>query len=668
VLRYRPDIDGLRAIGVLAVVLFHLHAPYITGGFVGVDIFFVISGYLITKILADEIDNGGYSLVGFYERRIRRIIPALFVMLAVVSGFAYLTLIPYHYLNLAESAAAAALSISNVYFYYHSGYFDFGTEYIPLLHTWSLGVEEQFYIVFPLLFFYGRRSLRLSWKTIIFSLFLTSLAFCIVQTEFSLKTLLSGSVVPENTRNGAFFLPVSRSWEFLMGSALAIGAFPSAVNNHLLRNGLAWLGLGLILVSLFQFEPGMKFPGYVALLPCLGCALIIHANSGGNTAVGRLLGVYPMVWIGLISYSLYLWHWPLIAFMLLIWGGEHSLWVYLFLVALMLSISWLSWRFVERPFRTNPRLFTRRRLFATTAVAAGAFIGLGIFADSHDGLAFRFTPAALAIADGAKDGNPLGPACADKSDADIMASRVCAIGRSDVPITFALIGDSFADALTPAIDVAASAADRRGYVLTRGGCFALIGINSNSDCESFLDAATGLVRTTPSIKTIFLISRWTTAAEGSRFGAIKLDRLFITDAQSKERSYAENKAVFARALERDARVFAGYKVFIVAYIPEQLTNVPQAAALRVEYGRGEVNIPRDIVETRQESVRRLLTDAASHYGFTVLDAMQALCDADVCRAIEDGKSLYSDDNHLSRFGAVKESDLIVEAFKKFKPD
>jgi peptidoglycan/LPS O-acetylase OafA/YrhL len=206
-LKYRPDIDGLRAVGVLAVIFFHLSVPYVTGGFVGVDIFFVISGYLITKILADEIDAGNFSLLGFYERRIRRIIPALFAMLGAVSIFAYLTLIPANYLYATQSAAASAFSFSNVFFYRHDGYFDFGVELIPLLHTWSLGVEEQFYIVFPLLFLFCRRALRLPWNWIVIPPIVISFAFCVIDTEFSLKALFAGTIKVQTFQNGAFYLP-----------------------------------------------------------------------------------------------------------------------------------------------------------------------------------------------------------------------------------------------------------------------------------------------------------------------------------------------------------------------------------------------------------------------------------------------------------------------------
>ena len=486
-LKYRADIDGLRATGVLSVILFHLGVPYFTGGFVGVDIFFVISGYLITKILADEIDEGHYSLLGFYERRIRRIIPALFVMIYIVSIFAYVTLIPSNYKYVVNSATAAAFSISNIYFYRHSGYFAAGVELIPLLHTWSLGVEEQFYIVFPLLFLFGRRVLRLSWNLIILPLFVVSLALCVIQTEYSLQSILFGAIETHTSRNAAFFLPAARSWEFLTGSALAVGRIPY-VNNKLIQNGLAWLGLILILSSLLLFEPYTpNFPGFAALIPCLGSALIIYANSNCTTVVGRLLSIRPMVWIGLISYSLYLWHWPLISFMHLIWGGEQSLLIYLLLFVSMFPIAWLSWRFIEIPFRRNTLVFSRPWLFAAASVGAFALLGMAILTDTHNGLPSRFSPAAIAIADGAKDWDLLRGSCDSKPVADVLAGHICTIGREKAPLTFALLGDSFATALTPGVEAAADQAGQRGYVLAHAGCHALIGIiNTIPGCQDFL--------------------------------------------------------------------------------------------------------------------------------------------------------------------------------------
>jgi hypothetical protein len=371
-----------------------------------------------------------------------------------------------------------------------------------------------------------------------------------------------------------------------------------------------------------------------------------------------------MVWIGLISYSLYLWHWPLIAFMRLIWGGEQSLLIYLLLFASMFPIAWLSWRFIERPFRRNT-VFTRYRLFATAGITAFAFLGMAILVRKHDGFPSRFSSAALVIADGANDGNPIGKACEAKPVADIMAGRICTVGRSEAPLTFALIGDSFANALTPGVEAAADKAGQRGYVLTRGGCYALIGVHTvnNPGCEDSLDAAIARIKATPTIQTVILISRWTVAAEGTRFGALTYKKLFITDAQSKEPSYAENKAVFVRSLERNAHALGAYRVFVVASIPEQLTNVPQAAALRIQFGLYDVGTPREIVERRQSSAKQILLAAAVRYGFNILDAMLPLCDEQTCRSIEDGKSLYADENHLSRFGALKESGVLAAAFR-----
>ena len=656
-LRYRSDIDGLRAIAVLPVILFHLQAPFVTGGYTGVDIFFVISGFLITKIIADEIDKNSYSLLRFYERRIRRIVPALFFMLATVSIIASITLIPNYYTEFTVSAASSALSISNLFFYRHSGYFAFGSEVVPLLHTWSLGVEEQFYILFPLIFLLGRRILKLSWSWIIFPLFLFSLLFGVMQTYFS-------TGIPGINQDGGFYLPISRSWEFLVGSVLAVGIIRVPSSNKLLMEISAFVGVCLILISFFVFDGQTKFPGCAALVPCFGSALIIYANGNTKTTLATFLSWRPLVWTGLISYSLYLWHWPMIVFMRLIWGSEHSLLIYALLFASMFPIAWFSWRFVELPVRQNKQLIGRRTLFACAGAGALALTVLAGFARTTGGLPTRFPPNALAIAN-AGTFDWLGD-CDNKSGAQIAEGSVCTIGPASVPITFALIGDSFANALSPAVEAAANKAEERGLALTRGGCYPLVGIVSNTECKDFLDAAIARVKATTSVKTVILIARWTAAFEGSRFGAIRLKGLFINDLESKERSYEENKAVFARSIRRTMDALSAYNIYLVGFIPEQAANVPQVAALRAKFGAQEFAIPRRVVDERQANVRKFLESAAQVYKFHLLDAMPALCDDRKCLGVENGISLYSDDNHLSRFGALKELPLLSTVFTEVK--
>ncbi|HEY3797734.1 MAG TPA: acyltransferase family protein [Caulobacteraceae bacterium] len=667
--QYRPDIDGLRAIAVLAVILFHVGAPCFDGGFVGVDIFFVLSGYLITQILAREMDAGSFTIVGFYERRVRRIIPALFVMLFISSALGYLFLIPSFYTQFTQSAAAAALSLSNVYFYKHSGYFDISADLVPLLHTWSLGVEEQFYIVLPILFFVARRLSRLSWGAIISTLFAASLIFGVVETYFDIRTLMHGRLSLASVSTAAFYLPASRCWEFLTGSALAVGLIPH-VRRDIHREVLALAGLALIAAGVLGFNRDTAFPGVMALAPCLGSAMVIHAQLGATSLVGRALRAPPMVWIGLVSYSLYLWHWPMLAFVRLLWGSELPLVAYVALLLSMFPVAWLSWRFVERPPRRDRRRFTRSRLFFGAGLGASILLAIALIVARTDGAPQRFGPAALAIAAGETDTNPARAACDAKSVAQIEQGQVCTIGRQGGPVTFALLGDSFADALSPGVAAAADAAGQRGIVLTRGGCYPLVGANTgDSACRAFLGAAIAHIRSVASVRTVILVGRWSAAADASRFGAISWRNLFITDDQSRGASGAENMAVVARGLDRDAAALAGYRVAVVAYIPEQLANVPEAAAIRIQWrgALGQTGTPRAVVEQRQANARRLLTAAAIRDGFTVIDAMPALCDAATCRAVEDGRSLYSDDNHLSGFGALQEGSALAPIFAPPRP-
>src|SRR5215813_12350400 len=295
-LKYRADIDGLRAVAVLSVMAFHMELSHFSGGFVGVDVFFVISGYLISAIVFSEISDGTYSITSFYERRIRRIFPALFGMLIVFSACASLYLFTSEMVNYAKSLLAATASVSNFYFWQHSGYFDSPTSN-PLLHTWSLAVEEQFYILFPLYLWAVRRFYPKHLKLSVGVLVVASLFASAIVVHFNPIT--------------AFYMPYTRAWELLTGTLLALGIFPR-FSSSWLRNSAALVGMLMIFCSVVTYSPTTLFPGLSALLPCVGAALIIHAGEGGTTLIGRVLSWRPVVFIGLISYSLYLWHWPVI--------------------------------------------------------------------------------------------------------------------------------------------------------------------------------------------------------------------------------------------------------------------------------------------------------------------------------------------------------------------
>jgi peptidoglycan/LPS O-acetylase OafA/YrhL len=300
---YRADIDGLRGLAVIAVVLFHAGVPGFGGGFVGVDVFFIISGFLITSIIAREISQGAFSLAHFYERRVRRIFPALFTMLALSILPAYVLLPPSELKLFAQSMLSAALFGSNFFFWSKTGYFDAPAESHPLLHTWSLAIEEQFYLVFPLLFMFAAKALGARLKHLLAGIAAASLG--------------AGWWLLARNPDAAFFLSPVRAWELLIGGLVALRAFP-AFRLSWQREGAVVAGATLILASVLFAKaagfPGLPFPGLATFLPCIGTALIIHAGLGGQSTAAAVLGSSGPVAVGKISYSWYLWHWPILVF------------------------------------------------------------------------------------------------------------------------------------------------------------------------------------------------------------------------------------------------------------------------------------------------------------------------------------------------------------------
>ena len=644
-LGYRPDIDGLRAVAVLSVILYHAGVGVLKGGFVGVDIFFVISGYLISTIIFHDLESGKFSLGRFYERRIRRIQPALIAMVLVTMLLCAAFFVPSDFKLFAQSVGATVLFSSNIYFYLKSGYFDPLAETKPLLHTWSLAVEEQYYLFFPLLVLLLWRHARRYLVAVLTGLALVSFVFSVWQARAA--------------SNAAFYLPFDRIWELLIGALLALGLVPPARRSGV-RLLLGFVGLGAMMASIFLFSPHDVFPGERALLPCLGAALLIYAGQGLPQMVGAnaWLASRPMVFTGRISYSMYLWHWPVIVVLQYVLFRKLNLSEVLAYLVLVYALAWASWKWIEQPWRDARRLaITRRGIFGLTAAvtAIGVCFAVGIHAAG--GLPQRFEAQARQFAAATFDTNPRRASCDAPSAARLQADEVCRIGDDHAPVSFVLIGDSFGDALMPGVEAAAQQAGKRGLVLTHSGCFPLLGVQQtdNLSCDGMMEATLKLMERHPEVKDVMIVARWTSALLGTRFGQFEQSGWFLRDGQTKALSYDENRAVFERGMLRTLDRLQGRRITVVAFIPEQRYDIPRALAMHSAFGQPTaVALTRADHERRQAEMRVAFArlKQASPVSFTLVDVGAHLCDAQSCSAIRDATVLYADDNHLSRGGAV----------------
>ncbi len=366
---YRREIDGLRALAVLPVILFHAGFDTFSGGFIGVDVFFVISGYLITTTIIAELEQGKFSIVNFYERRARRIMPALILVMLACIPFAWVLLTPADLYSFAKSLVAVPLFVSNYFFWKDGGYFETAAELKPLLHTWSLAVEEQYYVIFPLfLMLFWKFGKRWILATIGFLFF---------------ASLVAAQWAAYAKPDAAFYLLPTRCWELLIGAFAAF--YLSQINhkefNKALSEFFGWFGVTLIFFAVFYFTKATPFPGFYTLVPTLGTFLIIlFANQ--HTTVGKFLGNKLFVGIGLISYSAYLWHQPVLAFARH-WSMDINRYLITLLVVFVLAISYLSWRYVEQPFRAKGK-FDRKFIFSASIFGSLIFITIGYLTSKID--------------------------------------------------------------------------------------------------------------------------------------------------------------------------------------------------------------------------------------------------------------------------------------------
>jgi peptidoglycan/LPS O-acetylase OafA/YrhL len=379
---YRPDIDGLRALAVLSVIAYHWQIPPFRGGFVGVDIFFTISGFLITQIITTEVDQQRFSFWNFYERRIRRILPALYVMIAAVFVLSWSMLFPSDYRNLSSSILSVVTFRSNFFFWREAGYFDTSSLGKPLLHTWSLAVEEQFYLVLPVLIWVIA---KVRWHGSVARGRLLTLG---VVGALSFGISMWGVF---KSPHATFYLPFGRAWEFLLGSALTFDIIPSPHNTKA-RVQIAFLGLCVLGTSIFTITDHSLFPGPGAVLPCLGCALIILAQSNRIASVSRTAPFHALTFIGKISYPLYLWHWPAYIYALAWLGGSLPLKatekIILFIATLVLA--YFSFQLVEQPIRRKWILVRQPALFAAAICASTFLLAAGAAGVFYHGFPNRF--------------------------------------------------------------------------------------------------------------------------------------------------------------------------------------------------------------------------------------------------------------------------------------
>ncbi|MDP1738121.1 MAG: acyltransferase family protein [Caulobacter sp.] len=610
-MKYRADIDGLRAIAVLVVVGFHAGVPFLGGGFAGVDVFFVLSGYLIAGVIADRQTRGDFSLGWFWERRIRRIFPALMTVLAASTLMAAVLLLPRDFSDYAKSMAAALVSLSNVFFWSGSGYFAADDASRPLLHTWSLGVEEQFYFVFPVFMLLAARMVPGRVRTVLGVVAAASLALSIWTVR--------------DHPDAAFYLPFTRVWELLTGVLLAL--WKPALPNAALRNAGGILGLAMIAASALLFSDQTPWPGYAALLPCLGAALLIAAEGG---IAGRVLARRPMVWFGLTSYSLYLWHWPLLTFQRMIAPGP---WATAATVLISILLAALSLRYVERPFR-NGAFLTRRQVFAGGA-AAMAILGLAAGAIVlAKGFPQRFDERTLAM------GAFLGKA-PDKAYRDGTCFVSAAYDVSDYPRDpcakhdparpdWMLVGDSHAASLWSGLTAANP--DVNVLQATASGCSLalLTGDEERAECRRMtaLIYQDLLVRDPPD--GVLLAGRWRED---------DIPRIAATLDWAKAR---------------------GLPVILMGPLPQYQEDLPRLLVLSWRLGDPGLPARRRLDWPRE--VDRRLAAVAREKSALYISAHDLLCRDRVCATVtEAGAPIAWDYGHLSPQGARLVADRLRAA-------
>ena len=646
---YRPEIDGLRALAVLPVVFFHAGFSLFGGGYVGVDIFFVISGYLITRIIYEEILSNNFSLIEFYQRRARRILPALYLVVVLSILIAYWLLPGSGFKSTMQSVVAVSSFLPNVYFSLTSGYFDGASELKPLLHTWSLGVEEQYYAFFPLLLtFFIVKKIRPLY--LFGTVFVLSFALCVYFGT-------------HNPQFNFYSLP-TRSWELMLGAFAALLEYRKQQCSNNYRNNIVSLfGLVLIGLSVFVLDSNTSFPGWWALLPTCGAFLVI-AYGKDKTFVANLLSHPLLVGIGLISYSIYLFHHPVFSFLrwyyIVVDGSK-----YIVAIVLIILLAFLSWRFVEKPFR-NKRFVSDKLAFFYAFIGGVGILLIGVL--GHYNIIHSRADTLAFESNYLKWNDDLNPCHLREGQWRELNNTECKLGDPNSMPTIALIGDSHAHSFRSELDIILKREHLAGIQLTYTACPPVRDIYFphkpvNHKCKEWNYYVFNYLKSHPEIQYVLLSSRWTAYLEGELFdnneggrearinlAAYPISNGIDLDSVNRKEKVA---ALYTRAI--DDYLKAGKKVILIYPIPEAGFNLA-VDIFKPEFKSNDTDLSTsyNLFEHRNEASIHALDSVGMSPSLWRIRPERIFCNSfreGRCVTQLNGIPLYFDTNHVNGVGA-----------------
>lgn len=604
-MKIRAEIDGLRAVAVLPVIFFHAGFEYFGGGFIGVDVFFVISGYLITTILIEDIENERFSVLDFYERRARRLLPALFFVMFCCIPAAWLLMLPGQMKDFSQSLIAVSMFVSNILFWRESGYFDTAAEEKPLLHTWSLAVEEQYYVLFPIF-------LMLSWrfgKNRVFWMIIIMAVISLLLSEWGWR----------NKASANFYLAPTRAWELFSGSIAAFSIQKYGVREN---NSLALLGLCAIILSIVLYDESTPFPSIYALMPVLGTVLLV-LFAHEKTIAARLLRTKALVIVGLISYSAYLWHQPLLAFARIGSAGQPQNSVIFIFVISSLLLAYFSWKYIEAPFRDRTK-FSRGKVFSFSIVGLVSFSLFGIAGYNTDGFQKRYkmlfegdvgqTEYFQYIDEQYVDCEPGSVASKALEWGGVLRCKQSKIGEFD----WLLLGDSHAEHLFIGLAEANPENNIAFYILGGKPYY------GGQTFENIFDTVASIE--TP--KTIFLSMSYQRRVKSSNE---------LLDGFSSTISFLQN---------------LGHNLILVGDVPRfdvSAENCKYGAS--IEQLQSFCSMSKDDFSKQLNIFDAPLKKLAEKYTVPYIPIHESLCSLDSCSMIKDGNLLYRDNNHLNVIGS-----------------